>query len=87
MDDRTYRRITLSCSCGHVSRSFAAEARHRHNFPVYCKRPKPPGYKPKPPQPGDRYTKECGCGKLLHTRKRVCECGHVFYKSPRRVHP
>ena len=40
MDDRTYNRLSWGCSCGHVARSAAAEARHRHNFPALCKRPK-----------------------------------------------
>jgi hypothetical protein len=37
MDDRTYKRMTLGCSCGHVSRSTVEEARHRHNFPALCR--------------------------------------------------
>lgn len=40
MDERTYRRMTLGCSCGHIARSYAAEARHRHNFPLLCRRPR-----------------------------------------------
>ena len=40
VDDRTYRRMIYGCSCGHVARSLAAEARHRHNFPLLCRRPK-----------------------------------------------
>jgi len=40
MDDRTYRRIFLSCPCGKTFRSMAAEAMHRHNFPALC-RPEP----------------------------------------------
>lgn len=34
-----YERIQagFGCSCGHVARSFAEEARHRHNFPLLCK--------------------------------------------------
>lgn len=30
-----------SCSCGKTFRSYAAEAVHRHNFPLLCKRAKP----------------------------------------------
>lgn len=30
----------LSCRCGKRFRSYQAEARHRHNFPVLCKAPK-----------------------------------------------
>lgn len=29
-----------SCSCGASFRSYAAEARHRHNFPLLCRKPK-----------------------------------------------
>jgi hypothetical protein len=47
MDDRTYRRMLFSCQCGHVARSASAEAYHRHNFPLLCRKPKPkrPGVK------------------------------------------
>jgi hypothetical protein len=31
----------LGCRCGARFRSYEAEARHRHNFPALCKRPKP----------------------------------------------
>lgn len=41
VSDKVYRRMQLSCSCGHVSRNMAEEARHRHNFPFFCKKPKP----------------------------------------------
>lgn len=34
-------RAQLTCSCGHVSRSVMAEARHRHNFPLLCRKSKP----------------------------------------------
>lgn len=27
----------LSCSCGASFRSYAAEAKHRHNFPLLCR--------------------------------------------------
>lgn len=37
MDDKTYRRMSWGCSCGHVARSAIAEARHRHNFPLLCR--------------------------------------------------
>lgn len=84
MDDRTYRRLTFGCSCGYVARSAIAEARHRHNFPLLCRGPRKPA---SAPTQASRYTKECVCGRLHYTRKRVCECGHVFYKSPRRIHP
>ncbi len=40
MDDKTYKRMQLGCSCGHVSRSMSEEARHRHNFPALCRKPK-----------------------------------------------
>lgn len=30
----------LSCQCGATFRSALAEAKHRHNFPALCKRPK-----------------------------------------------
>jgi hypothetical protein len=30
----------LACRCGAVFRSYAAEARHRHNFPLLCRAPK-----------------------------------------------
>lgn len=40
MDDKTYRRMTWGCQCGHVARSAAEEARHRHNFPALCRKPK-----------------------------------------------
>lgn len=32
--------MTLECSCGKRFRSYAAEAMHRHNFPVFCRPPK-----------------------------------------------
>lgn len=35
---------TLSCSCGKTFRSVAAEARHRHNFPRWCKPAKLPAH-------------------------------------------
>lgn len=38
MDDRTYRRLFLSCQCGATFRSYQAEARHRHNFPLLCRK-------------------------------------------------
>jgi hypothetical protein len=28
----------LACSCGKTFRSYTAEARHRHNFPLLCRR-------------------------------------------------
>lgn len=31
-----------SCICGKTFRSYAAEARHRHNFPILCKKVKEP---------------------------------------------
>jgi len=40
MDDKTYRRMQFGCSCGHVARNMAEEARHRHNFPALCRKPK-----------------------------------------------
>jgi hypothetical protein len=40
MDEKTYRRMIWGCSCGHVARSAIAEARHRHNFPLLCRKPK-----------------------------------------------
>lgn len=30
----------LSCQCGKTFRSLAAEAVHRHNFPILCRTPK-----------------------------------------------
>lgn len=42
MDDKTYNRMSWGCSCGHVARSAIAEARHRHNFPLLCRKPKVP---------------------------------------------
>jgi len=30
----------LQCSCGMRFRDMAAEAKHRHNFPMFCRRPK-----------------------------------------------
>ena len=30
----------LACACGATFRSVAAEARHRHNWPLYCRVPK-----------------------------------------------
>lgn len=30
----------LGCACGMRFRSYGAEARHRHNFPLLCKQPK-----------------------------------------------
>lgn len=33
-------RAALTCICGHVARSRAAEAIHRHNFPALCRKPK-----------------------------------------------
>lgn len=57
-------RAQLTCSCGHVSRSMAEEARHRHNFPMLCRKPKPK----KSPcvgvcrMEGDRCV---GCGRTL----------------------
>lgn len=40
VSDKLYRRMMLGCSCGHVSRSMSEEARHRHNFPALCRKPK-----------------------------------------------
>lgn len=42
MDDKTYRRMFSpgSCICGKSFRSMAAEALHRHNFPILCRSPK-----------------------------------------------
>lgn len=31
----------LSCQCGKRFRSYGAEAYHRHNFPLLCRRAKP----------------------------------------------
>lgn len=39
----------LACSCGAVFRTASAEARHRHNFPSYCRKPRRGGVKPKGP--------------------------------------
>lgn len=39
MDSRTWKNINLTCICGHVSRNVQEEAKHRHNFPLYCKIP------------------------------------------------
>lgn len=39
-------RSNLACPCGHVARSALGEARHRHNFPLLCR--KPQTAKPKP---------------------------------------
>lgn len=33
-------------NCGTTFRSYAAEARHRHNFPMLCKKVKPKKEKP-----------------------------------------
>lgn len=41
MDEKTYRRMIWSCRCGKTFRSYGAEARHRHNFPMLCKAAKP----------------------------------------------
>jgi len=30
----------LSCRCGATFRSYGAEARHRHNFPMLCRKAK-----------------------------------------------
>ncbi len=38
VSDKLYRRMMLGCVCGHVSRSMTEEARHRHNFPLLCKK-------------------------------------------------
>lgn len=38
VSDKMYNRMHLGCQCGHVSRNMGEEARHRHNFPVFCKR-------------------------------------------------
>ena len=38
---RRFRAMDLSCSCGKRFRSMIAEARHRHNFPTMCRKPKP----------------------------------------------
>lgn len=32
----------MSCSCGKTFRSYASEARHRHNFPMLCRPAKKP---------------------------------------------
>lgn len=40
MDAKMARRMAWGCQCGHVSRSAVEEARHRHNFPFYCRKPK-----------------------------------------------
>lgn len=42
MDDKTYRRLFVlgQCSCGFKPRSTQAEAYHRHNFPLLCRKPK-----------------------------------------------
>jgi len=42
VSDAQYRRMAWGCQCGHVSRSASEEARHRHNFPMLCKKPKQP---------------------------------------------
>lgn len=40
MDEKTYKKMNMQCSCGHVSRTIAEEAKHRHNFPALCRKPK-----------------------------------------------
>lgn len=40
MGRSAYWRMTWGCICGHVSRSAIEEARHRHNFPALCRKPK-----------------------------------------------
>lgn len=40
VSDALYKRILWGCQCGHVARSAVAEARHRHAFPLLCKKPK-----------------------------------------------
>lgn len=39
VSDKLYRRMQLGCSCGHVSSNMSEEARHRHNFPLLCRKP------------------------------------------------
>ena len=39
----------LTCQCGATFRTAAAEARHRHNFPAYCRSPKRKPGRPKGP--------------------------------------
>ena len=50
-----------SCSCGATFRTYSAEARHRHNFPLLCRKPKP-----KPQTYGVKCT-DCG----WHGRRMV----------------
>lgn len=39
----------MACQCGAVFRTTSAEAKHRHNFPAYCRKPRRGGVKPKGP--------------------------------------
>lgn len=39
----------LTCSCGATFRTTSAEAKHRHNFPAYCRAPKRRKGSPKGP--------------------------------------
>lgn len=42
----------LHCSCGARFRDYAAEAKHRHNFPVFCRARREAKTKPRPrPEP------------------------------------
>lgn len=41
--------MDLACICGAKFRSMIAEARHRHNFPIYCRPAKRRGRKVKAP--------------------------------------
>lgn len=35
----------FACSCGKTFRSYAAEARHRHNFPLLCRPARPSSFR------------------------------------------
>lgn len=84
VSDATYRRMQFSCSCGHVSRSMGAEARHRHNFPMLCKKPRirrAKGERPPVPSLYDPATKQCDCGRVVYLATRVCPaCEREFFK-------
>lgn len=38
MKHLTYKKYILHCRCGETFRTYAQEARHRHNFPSLCRK-------------------------------------------------
>lgn len=70
-----YERSQRTCHvCGHVSRSVMEEARHRHNFPAYCK--------PKPEQCYGTNKDGSRCRRMVTNRKGGACSWHSHQKKP-----